>query len=171
MSAHKDEAGSLGAALGAAAEGVAFYDLANVVAADVRVKVTFEDLGRRKRAQLERLEALAGPGVRDGAPRPGIFPLGMVAKVDCYVCGHTVDAASMPNQCPNCGAARYAFEREIAVAKAWEVASAAATKVAALYRVAASTASAQARALLEALAAEEDALAAEADREIAELRT
>ncbi|OGS61851.1 MAG: hypothetical protein A3K59_07155 [Euryarchaeota archaeon RBG_19FT_COMBO_69_17] len=171
MSAHKDEAGSLGAALGAAAEGVAFYDLANVVAADVRVKVTFEDLGRRKRSQLERLESVAGPGVRDAAPRPGVYPLGMVAKVDCYVCGLTVEAASMPNQCPNCGAARYAFEQEIALAKAWAVASAAARKVAALYRAAAPKAPADVRALLEALAAEEDALAAEADREIAELRT
>lgn len=171
MSVHKDEVGSLGAALGAAAEGVAFYDVANVVAADVRVKVTFEALGRRTRSQLDRLEALAGPGVKDAAPRPGIYPLGMVAKVDCYVCGHTVDAASMPNQCPSCGAARYAFEKEIALANAWEVASTAARKVAALYREVAPKAAAEVRALLGVLAAEEDALAAEADREIAELRT
>src|SRR5437773_523120 len=48
-------------ALGAVVEGLTFYDLANAAVAEMRVKVTFEELGRRKRAQLAKLEAVAGP--------------------------------------------------------------------------------------------------------------
>lgn len=171
MRSHPVEPGSLLAAAGAAVEAVSFYDLAHLVAADVRVKVTFEDLGSRKRKQLERLEALAGSQALQAAPGPGIYPLETVSKADCYVCGYTVDTANLPNQCPRCGAARYSFEQEITLSKAWEIAETTARKVSELYRNAALKSSGAAKGLLESLASEEEELAAEAEKEIAELRT
>lgn len=158
-------------ALGAVLEGLAFYELAHRVAADTRVKVTFEDLGRRKTGQLKRLEALAEPSAKDAAPRPGIFPLDSVSKAECYVCGHVVETKSLPEQCPKCGTARYTFEKEISLAKAWGIAGEAARKSAVLFRQAATHPPAKARSVLEELAREEDDLAKEAGHELAELRS
>src|SRR5438067_2204780 len=45
-------------ALGAVVEGLTFYDLANAAVAEMRVKVTFEELGRRKRARLTKMPPL-----------------------------------------------------------------------------------------------------------------
>ncbi|HKZ88999.1 MAG TPA: hypothetical protein VJ300_01950 [Thermoplasmata archaeon] len=158
-------------ALGAVLEGVTFYDLAQRAVADTRVKVTFEELGRSKRDQLARLEASAGPTAKDAARPPGIFPLDVVSKVECYVCGYAVDTALMPTACPSCGAARYSFEKEIALSKAWEIAGAGARKSSDLFRTLAGKASGPSKPLLEALAREEDGTAAQADLHVAELRT
>ena len=73
------ESDALARAFGALVEGLTFYDLANVAVAEMRVKVAFEELGRRKKEQLGRLEGVAGsgrqhPGPDDGqsvAARPG----------------------------------------------------------------------------------------------------
>ncbi len=165
------EADSLQRALGALLEGVTFYELAHVISADTRVKVTFEDLGRRKAAQLERLEALAGPSAKDAALYPNLYPLDAVAKAECYVCGHVVETRNLPNQCPKCGTARYTFEKEIALTKAWEIAAETARKSAELFRDLASRSPAAVKALLEEFAEEDQALAAEAGKELAELRS
>lgn len=168
---HVSGADSLKPALGAVLEGVAFYQLAQIISADTRVKVTFEDLGRRKAAQLARLEAVLGPGARDGAVFPNFYPLDAVSKAECYVCGHVVETKTLPNQCPKCGTARYTFEKEIALAKAWETASEASRKSADLFRDLAAKAPGDAKPILEELEKEDRALAAEAGKELAELRS
>src|SRR5947209_3075873 len=86
----------------------------------MRVKVAFEELGRHKKDQLARLESVAGSGVKDAAVMPGIYPINVVAKVECYVCGFVAETKAMPNNCPNCGAARYAIEKESKPSKARE---------------------------------------------------
>lgn len=162
---------ALARAIGAIVEGITFYDLANAAVAEMRVKVAFEDLGRRKRAQLSKLESVAGPTAKEAAVLPGVFPMDAVSKVECYVCGYVAETKSMPSQCPNCGAARYAFEKEIALSKAWEIAADTARKSAALFRDAASHTHGAAKDTLEALATGEEDEAAQAARQLAELRT
>ncbi len=169
-SVHRGGLDPLATAVGAVVEGITFYDLANLAVADVRVKVTFEDLGRRKRAELARLEALTGSEAKQAAPRPGIYPIDVVSKLECYVCGHTIETAAMPNQCPKCGAARYSFEKEIALSKAWEIAAASSRKAATLFRDLAGKVQGDAKEALDDLAREEESLANEADKEVAELR-
>ncbi len=168
---HSSGLGSLSTALGAVLEGLTFYELAHLIAADTRVKVTFEDLQRRKTAQLKKLEPLVLPTAKDAAPQPGIFPLDSVSKAECYVCGHLVETKALPSQCPKCGTARYTFEKEIALRKAWEVAGEAARKSAVLFRDAAAQATGKANSVLEELAREEDELSKEAGHELAELRS
>ncbi len=168
---HPSDADVLNQSLGALLEGVAFYEMAQIISADTRVKVTFEDLGRRTTAQLARLEAIAGPGARGGAVYPNIYPLDAVAKAECYVCGFVVETRSLPNQCPKCGTARYTFEKEIALTRAWETASEASRKSAELFKDLATKASAKLRPILEELEKADRALAAEAGKELAELRS
>jgi rubrerythrin len=165
------EADSLIQALGVLLEGIAFYDLARAVSADTRVKVTFEDFGRRKAAQLKRLESLAGARVEDSAPYPNLFPLDAVSKAECYVCGHVVETKNMPDQCPKCGTARYTFEKEIALTKAWEIAAETSRKSADLFAALAARSHGEAGSVLEELVKEERAFATEASRELAELRS
>ena len=167
----RKESAAIARALGAIVEGLTFYDLANAAVAEVRVKIAFEELGRRKKAQLAKLENAVGPTAKDAAVLPGIYPLDAVAKVECYVCGYAAETKAMPNQCPSCGAARYAFEREIALSKAWEIAADAGRKSAAMFREAAAHADARTKAVLEELAREEEGQAAQADKQLAELRT
>ncbi|HEX9340882.1 MAG TPA: hypothetical protein VF992_06910 [Thermoplasmata archaeon] len=162
---------ALARAIGALVEGVTFYDLANAAVAEVRVKVAFEDLGRRKKAQLARLESVTGRSAKDAAILPGIYPMDVVSKVTCYVCGYVAETKAMPNQCPNCGAARYAFEKEITLSKAWEIAADAGRKSAAVFREEAARTDRPTRAVLEELADDEDREAAEAARQLEELRT
>lgn len=118
-----------------------------------------------------RLESLAGAAGKDSAFYPGIYPLEAVSKAECYVCGHVVETRSMPDQCPSCGTARYTFEKEIALTKAWEIAAETARKSAALFEEAAGHSSGKAKTLLLELAKEETSLAAEAGKELAELRS
>ena len=165
------ESDALARVIGAVVEGVTFYDLAHVAVAEMRVKITFEELGLRKKAQLAKLEAIAGGSARDAAVLPGIYPLDAVAKVECYVCGYVAETKSMPSQCPNCGAARYAFEKEIGLNKAWEIAAEAGRKSAVLFHDAASLAVGSAKTSLQELAHEEEGGVAQADKQLAELRT
>jgi rubrerythrin len=102
---------------------------------------------------------------------PGIYPIDAVAKVECYVCGFVADTKTMPSQCPSCGAARYAFEKEIALTKAWEIALETGRNSAVLFRASAAHAAGPARTLLEELAKEEEGQAIQADRQLTELRT
>ncbi len=162
---------ALARAIGAVVEGLTFYDLANAAVAEMRVKVAFEDLGRRKKVQLATLEGVAGPNAKDAAVMPGIFPIDAVAKVECYVCGYVAETKAMPSQCPNCGAARYAFEKEISLMKAWQIAAETGRKSAILFRESAAHSDGRTKAVLEELAREEEGQAASADRQLAELRT
>ncbi len=165
------EADSLQQALGAVLEGLTFYELAQVVSADTRVKVTFEDLGRRKAAQRKRIEELTGPGAKDAAFYPNVYPLDAVSKAECYVCGYVADTRELPNACPKCGTARYTFEKEIALTKAWEIAAETSRRSGELLRSLAAKSAGPAKALLESLAREDLALADEAGKELAELRS
>jgi predicted Zn-ribbon and HTH transcriptional regulator len=165
------ESDALARAVGAIVEGLTFYDLANSAVAEVRVKVAFEELGRRKKDQLTRLEGVTGPTARDAAVMPGIYPLDAVATVECYVCGYVAETKAMPSQCPNCGAARYAFEKEIALAKAWEIAADADRRSAVVLRASAAAVGGPTKDVLEALAREADGQADAAAKQLAELRT
>jgi hypothetical protein len=77
----------------------------------------------------------------------------------------------MPNQCPSCGAARYAFEKEIALTKAWQIASETGHRSAGILRAAAAQVAAPVRAVLEELAREDEGQASQAERQLTELRT
>jgi len=165
------ESDALARAFGALVEGLTFYDLANVAVAEMRVKVAFEDLGRRKKDQLAKLESVAGPGARAAAVMPGIYPINVVSKVECYVCGFVAETKAMPNNCPNCGAARYAFEKEITLSKAWEIAADAGRKSAILFGESAAHTEGRTKAVLEELARDEEGEAVQAARQLSELRT
>src|SRR2546428_2662181 len=102
---------------------------------------------------------------------PGIYPMNVVAKVECYVCGFVAETKAMPNTCPNCGAARYAFEKEISLSKAWEIAAEAGRKSATLFGESAAHTAGRAKAVLEELARDEEGQAVQADRQLAELPT
>ena len=158
-------------ALSAVLEGVTFYGLAQSVSADTRVKVTFEDFGRRKASQLARLEAAAGPGAREAAEYPNFYPLDADSKAECYVSGNDVETRNLPTQSPKSGTARYTFEKEIALTKAWETASEASRKSADLFRDMASKASGPSKVLLQELEKEDRALGDEAGKELAALRS
>ncbi len=165
------ESDALARAFGVLVEGLTFYDLANVAVAEMRVKVAFEELGRHKKDQLARLEGVAGSGAKEAAVMPGIYPINVVAKVECYVCGFVAETKAMPNTCPNCGAARYAFEKEISLSKAWEIAADAGRKSATLFGESAAHAGGRAKVVLEELARDEEGQAVQAARQLAELRT
>ena len=165
------ESDALARAIGAVVEGLTFYDLANAAVAEMRVKVAFEELGRRKKAQLAKLESIAGPNAKQAAVMPGIYPIDAVAKVECYVCGFAAETKAMPSQCPSCGAARYAFEKEIALTKAWEIAAETGRRSAVLFRNSAAQAAGPSKDILEELAGEEEGQATQADQQLAELRT
>lgn len=165
------EADSLQQALGVVLEGQTFYELAQIVSADTRVKVTFEDLGRRKVAQRKRIEDLTGPAAKDAALYPNLYPLDGVSRAECYVCGHVVETREMPNACPKCGTARYTFEKEIALTKAWEIAAETSRKSGEMLRGLSAKSPGPAKALLASLAQEDLALADEAGKELAELRS
>ncbi|TLZ43354.1 MAG: hypothetical protein E6K19_07435 [Methanobacteriota archaeon] len=164
------EADALAKAVGAIVEGLTFYDLANVAVAEMRVKVAFEELGRQKKTQLAKIEAVAGTQAKQVAVLPGIYPMDAVSKVECYVCGYAAETKAMPSQCPSCGAARYAFEKEIALSKAWEIAAQTDRSIAILLRASAAEVSPSTRTILEELAREDEGEASQADRQLAELR-
>jgi len=139
------ESDALARAIGAVVEGLTFYDLANAAVADTNAT--------------------------HAAVMPGIYPLDAVAKVECYVCGFVAETKTMPSVCPSCGAARYAFEKEIALTKAWEIASETDRHSAVLFRASAAQAAGATRTLLEDLAKEDEGQAVQADRQLADLRT
>src|SRR5438132_4850611 len=115
--------------------------------------------------------AVPGTHATPAAVMPCTHTLDAVAKVECYVCGFVAETKAMPSVCPSCGAARYAFEKEIALAKAWEIASETGRHSAVLFRASAAQAAGPARTLLEDLAKEDEGQAVQADRQLADLRT
>src|SRR3972149_859481 len=106
-------------------DGAAFYQRANPVAAAPRVRQILARLARHREEDHRAFEdAVAKAGLRPpagGGHTP--YPFEAVAKLVCYACGYVTE--ELPASCPSCGAARYAFEKEISKAMAWEIAVAA----------------------------------------------
>ena len=107
-------------------EGVVFFETAHAAANDPRVREVFARLLNTKKESLRSLEEglkearLQLPESKGEAPR--VYPLDDIQRRECYVCGYSTDNESIPDSCPRCGASRYAFEKEITVRKAWELA-------------------------------------------------
>ena len=113
-------------ALQAAKAGVVFFERAHTVASEPRVREVFGKLLSTKKESLRSLEENINeahvqlPEAEVQLPR--IYPLEELQKKECYVCGYSTDADMIPESCPRCGASRYAFEKEITVEEAWELA-------------------------------------------------
>jgi len=112
--------------LQAAKEGVVFFESAHTVANDPRVREVFGRLLNIRKESLRSLEenlreARLQLPETEGQP-PRIYPLEELQRKECYVCGYGTDLETVPESCPRCGASRYAFEKEITVRKAWELA-------------------------------------------------
>lgn len=148
-------------------DGVAFYQRANQVAADPRVKQLLARLARHREEDLRALEdAVAKAGLRPpagGGHTP--YPFEAVAKLVCYACGFVTE--ELPASCPSCGAARYAFEKEISKAMAWETAVAAGKAGVAALEAAGRHASGGLKAALDTLLMRERTLLREAEAESA----
>ncbi len=148
--------------------GVAFYERANAITADPRVKLIFNRLARQKQDHVKLLrDRAASLGIRGGrpAPLPSFYPVDAFAKVECYVCGYV--SVEIPDACPKCGAARYAFEKEVSKATAWELAATTARASLALVRSLGEKHPA-AKPLLEPLRGAEEALVREAESALAQ---
>lgn len=102
-------------------DGVAFFRRANKLAADPRVKFIFGRAAEEYENALKAIEPLAKG---KGTPKvPTIFPFEEYNRIECYVCGYEATADEIPEVCPSCGAARYAFERELSQERAWDLVS------------------------------------------------
>jgi len=100
-------------------DGAAFFHRANLLAADPRVKFIF---GRAAEEYTNALHAVEPFAKGRGKPKtPAFFPFEEYEKIECYVCGHVADAEDLPEVCPGCGAAQYAFEREVTQGSAWDL--------------------------------------------------
>ena len=160
----------LGPVLKIERDGVSFFRRANEVAADPRVKQVFERLARDRAESARILEdAAAKAGIRvtpAGGPSP--YPFEAVAKVECYACGFVAD--EIPSSCPQCGAARYSFEKEFTKGTVWEIARSSGTAVSQAVQAAIPDLKGDLRAVLEALLRREQALLREAEGELASAR-
>ncbi len=115
---------SFAASLALEEAGVAFFERAGAVTADPRVKLIFHRLARGKQDHIKLLrDRAAALGIRGtrAATAPAVYPTEAFARVECYVCGHS--SMDIPDACPKCGSARYAYEKEISKAMAWELAA------------------------------------------------
>lgn len=151
-----------------ARDGAAFFRRANLLAADPRVKFIF---GRAAEEYGNAAKALEPLAKGRGKPKaPPIFPFDEYENVDCYVCGFEVEGDDIPETCPSCGAARYAFEKEVTQDRAWELVAKSTKEALALTRKASSAAKdAKAKQALAAAAEIEKTLIAEAGEERARL--
>jgi len=166
-STEKDVEESFASALAREEAGAAFYKRAAAVTADPRVRLIFQRLERVQQDQVkllrDRAVSMAVRGGRPGKP-PAVFPTEAFARVECYVCGHS--AADIPEACPECGSARYAFEKEISKAMAWELAATSARGSASYLRSLEERYPAS-RPLLDGLRAAEETSARDAEGELA----
>ena len=100
-------------------DGAAFFHRANLLAADPRVKFIFGRAAEEYRNALRAVEPFAKGRGKPAVPT--FFPFEEYETIECYVCGHVADAEDLPEVCPGCGAARYAFEREVTQGSAWDL--------------------------------------------------
>src|SRR5256712_11940666 len=99
-------------------DGATFFHRANLLAADPRVKFIF---GRAAEEFENARKVLAPLAKGKGKARvPSFFPFEEDDKNECYAGGHVAVADDLPEVCPGCGAARYAFEREGPQGRAWD---------------------------------------------------
>lgn len=167
MIGEKQLEGSLGEALRFARDGVTFFRRAAEIAADPRVRLTFEKLAHWRQTtlrDLDRATAEAGLAVSD-AGGPGPYPFEAVEKVECYVCGYI--SREIPLTCPSCGGAGYSFTREFARSHPWEIAVSSGVVGVAALEAAAGAAKGVARSVITALLERERAWLREAEKELA----
>ena len=98
-------------------DGVAFFRRANRLASDPRVKFIF---GRAAEEYENAVKALE-PVAKGKAKVPSLFPFDEYEKIECYVCGFETTVEEIPEVCPSCSAARYAFEKEVSQGRAWDL--------------------------------------------------
>lgn len=169
--ASKVLAESLAKALAIEEDGVAFFRRASLLAADPRVKSSFYKIAHEKEQHRERLRAAIEEFSFRKLPKvvpPDVYPKDEFKDIECYVCGHQADVDKLPDVCPSCGAARYAFEKEISQETAWSLAATSSKATAKLYRGMASKLRSEARELFLGLAKAEQELAREAQYELSE---
>ncbi len=167
MTGDKHPEASLGAVLKLERDGAAFYRRANMIAADPRVRQVFDRLAREREEGARLLEEAAAKSgicvVPSGGPNP--YPFEAIWKLECYACGYV--AEEIPTSCPQCGAARYAFEKEFTKAMIWGTALSSGKAVTAGVQAAIPHAKGEVRAALEGLLRREQALLKEAEGELA----
>ncbi len=100
-------------------DGADFFRRANRLAADPRVKFIFGRAAEEYERAYKVLVPLAKG--RGKAKVPSFFPFEEYETIECYVCGHVAKADDLPEVCPGCGAARYAFERDVHQGSAWDL--------------------------------------------------
>jgi len=102
-------------------EGVAFFRRAKSLVTDPRVKFIF---GRAADEYGRALKSLEGvPGAKGRGKAPVVFPFEAYDRIECSVCGYETKADELPERCPSCDAARYAFERDVKREEAWDLVS------------------------------------------------
>ena len=167
MTGEKHPEASLGAVLKLERDGAAFFRRANVIAADPRVRQVFDRLAREREEGARLVEKAAAKAamriVPLGGPNP--YPFEAIAKLECYACGYVTE--EIPTSCPQCGAARYAFEREFTKAMIWGTALSSGKAVCQGVQAAIPHAKGEVRAALETLLKREQALLKEAEGELA----
>jgi rubrerythrin len=110
-------------------EGLDFYSKISRVAADPRARQLFQEMAEQRLEEMRLLnerygeltgeEAAPTPEEAErrlaerGEPVPSVYPRKSTETAVCFVCGEEVPVDSLPDECPNCGASRYAFERDI----------------------------------------------------------
>lgn len=100
-------------------DGIAFFRRANRLASDPRVKFIFGRAAEEYEGVLKVLGPLAKGKAKGKAPT--LFPFEDYEKLECYVCGYETETDEIPEVCPSCGAARYAFEKEVSQDRAWDL--------------------------------------------------
>ena len=124
---HGRKSGSqLALAIQAEREGVVFLEKVQGLATNPKVKVLMARLAKTKRQHLRVLEdSLKQASIsmhEDEVRRAEVYPLADLQRIECYVCGHSIGHEAIPESCPRCGASRYAFEKDITLRRAWELA-------------------------------------------------
>lgn len=98
-------------------DGVAFFQRVKSLSADPRTKFIFGRAAEEYGRSLEAIQEV--PGTKGKTPAPTVFPFEDYDRMTCSVCGKVVRGKEPPETCPGCGAARYAFERDVKPDEAW----------------------------------------------------
>jgi len=102
-------------------DGVTFFQRANRLASDPRVKFIFGRAAEEYGNAVKALESAAKGKGKGRAKPPSLFPSEEYERIECYVCGFETTVDDLPEVCPSCGAARYAFEKEVSQDRAWDL--------------------------------------------------
>lgn len=98
-------------------DGVAFFHRVKSLSADPRTKFIFGRAAEEYGRALDAIQEV--PGTKGKTPAPHLFPFEDYDRMACSVCGRVVKGREPPETCPGCGAARYAFERDVKPDEAW----------------------------------------------------